>query len=190
MDWATEKEKINKQLQEMANKALTNDPFSERGHENGFDEICPICLSDRRLILEKWYVKREKTTKQLATLFNFTENTIQEHCRAFKLGRKRGNNTQALINIVLDKGEQALLDGSMEITMKDLAWAITHRDKLLGRIVDKQKVEHAPVVHIHTSIPGVGGISNKDVEEKKALENREPVLIPAVVLERTDSNDK
>lgn len=186
MDWETEKKKLNEQIETLRAKTLTNDTFSERGHEKGFDEICPICASDRRLILEKWFVKREKTVKQLANLFNFSENVIKEHCAANKLARKRGNNTQALLNIVLDKGEQALLDGSMEITMKDLAWAITHRDKLLGRIVDKQKIETAPVVHIHTSIPGVGGISNKDVEEKKALENREPVLIPAVVLEKTD----
>jgi hypothetical protein len=184
--WDLEIAKIKGELEKVSAPLPATGLFLDKSHEKGKDDSCPICVSERRILLEKWYVKREKTLKQLASIFGFDQHVISEHCTANGLGKKRKNNTQAIINFVLEKGVEGLSAGTMEVTMKDLAWAVTHQDKLLGRIVEKSRVEVAPVVHIHTSIPGVGGVQNKDLKEKQALEHREPLMIPAVVLETSD----
>lgn len=141
-------------------------------HAKVFDQKCLICQHPQRTLLEKWYMQRRPMT-ELISIFGFPEQLFHLHGRATKLFKKRANNTAAIVNLVLENGMEALKAGHMELTIKDLAWAVGHRDKLLGRIKDRVDINVPPILHLHTTIPGVGGIADVDVKEIKAAEIRE-----------------
>ena len=141
-------------------------------HAKVFDERCPVCKHPQRVLLEKWYIQR-RPIEQLVQVFALSKSLITLHARAVKIYKKRSNNTAILVDLVLEHGAQMLEEGKLELSIKDIAWAVGHRDKLLGRIVDKKEINNHPVLHVHTTIPGVGGIGDKDVRALKAAEVRE-----------------
>lgn len=147
-------------------------------HEPKFDKSCPICVHGQRNLIEKYYIRR-RPMHELVRVFAQPEDVFHQHARAVGLYKKRANNTAAIVDFVLEQGVEALHEGKMELGVKDLMWAVNHRDKLLGRIRENIDINTAPVVHIHTSIPGVGGISNSDVKEIKAAEVKERLPLPS-----------
>lgn len=140
-------------------------PLTE--HAKTFDESCPICKHKQRVLIEKWYVQR-RPMPELTSIFNIQEPVFHLHARACKLFKKRANNTAALVDLVLEEGLKKLKNGEFDMTIKDVAWAVGHRDKLLGRIKDKVEHTQHPILVLHTTIPGVGGIENRDVEALQA----------------------
>ena len=153
-------------------------------HEKGHDPNCPICVFPQRLLLERWYIDRSRTIKQLVAVFDFSEKLIHQHAKAVKIYSKRANNTKAIITLGLDMGMEKLQSNEFDMTLKDLQWFIHHQDKLLGRIIDKQENKQSPILHIHTTIPGVGGIANSDVKALKAAEMREKLpAAPSIIFE-------
>lgn len=132
-------------------------------HSKLFDEKCPICTCKQRTLLEKWYVQR-RPIGELVSIFKFPEALLHLHARAVKIHKKRAHNTAAIVDLVLESGTQKLVNGEMELTVKDLQWAVGHRDKLLGRISERVDINIPPILHLHTTIPGVGGIADSDIK--------------------------
>jgi hypothetical protein len=136
-------------------------------HAKIFDPLCPICAHKQRVLIEKWYVQR-RPMPELVSIFKISEPVFHLHARTLKLFKKRANNTAAIVDLVLEGGLEKLRAGEFEMTIKDVAWAVGHRDKLLGRIKEKVEVTQHPILIMHTTVPGVGGIANEDVAQIKA----------------------
>lgn len=136
-------------------------------HLSPVDQNCPICQHPQRSLIERWYMER-RPFKELEAIFSFSRKLFDQHGRAVKIFQKRANNTKGIVNIMLEKGIEQMAEGKMEMTAKDLQWAINHRDRILGRIKENVQVKVAPVLHVHTTIPGAGGIADSDVKEVEA----------------------
>ena len=166
-------------------------------HAKKFDELCPICTHKQRPLIERWYIQRHQYDK-LENIFGFHRRLLDQHARAVKIFTKRANNTNLAVQLMIEQGIAALESGKMDLTAKDLAWAVNHQDRLLGRIREKVDIQQAPVLVLHTTVPGVGGIADADVKEIKAAKVLEPLqlageslvfAVPAEVIETKENKE-
>lgn len=159
-------------------------------HEPGQDENCPVCIHKQRSLIERWYIERVPF-KRLEALFLFSKGLLNQHAKKVKIYSRRMNNTKSIVNELLEQGIEQLAEGKMELSVKDLQWAVNHRDKLLGRIRENVDVNTAPILILHTTIPGAGGIADSDVKMIKAQKKMEALPMAGnITFEVTEVDDK
>jgi len=141
------------------------------------DENCPLCQSVHCEDIEREYMDLTRA-QTLAACVNIPAQVIEKHCKAFGLHIRRSDNTdkllQRIINSAIERGVLETMDGDQ------LLKAIQHRDKQTGRVVDRGS--NRPTLIVLGARPGPGGVVTGVLKAKgvAVLTSGEPDAVPVL----------